>query len=190
MSTAPQHRYSAAEYLAFERESDERHLLVDGQIVAVAGGSISHAMICDNLLVALAARLRAGPCRAFSSSLRVRIDATGNYTYSDVTIVCGQRQLEGDDTLLNPRILIEVLSPSTERLDRGWKFKNYQLITSFEEYVLVSQDEPRIERFFRQGEIGWLTTVTEGLAAALQFNALECELPLREIYEGVTFGPA
>jgi len=91
---------------------------------------------------------------------------------------------------LNPRLIIEVLSPSTERHDRGWKFKNYQLISSFEEYVLVSQDEPRVERFMRQGEVGWLMTQFAGLNESVRFESVGCELPLAEIYENVVFGPS
>src|SRR5207244_7157990 len=95
-----------------------------------------------------------------------------------------------EDTLLNPRLIVEVLSPSTEVHDRGWKFKNYQLIPSFEEYVLVSQDEPRIERFHRQGEVGWLMTQVTGLDKVVRFEAIACELPLAQIYEKVTFDSA
>ncbi len=157
----------------------------------MSGGSRRHATICDNLLERVKARLRGSVCRPFSASLRVTIKATGNYTYPDLSIVCGKAQLEDreEDTLLNPRVIIEVLSPSTERHDRGWKFKNYQLIPSFEEYVLISQDEPRIERFVRQDDVGWLMTSVTGLDQTLRFDSIECELPLSEIYEDVVFGP-
>jgi Uma2 family endonuclease len=149
-------------------------------------------LICDNLLERTRAALRGGPCQPFSSSLRVKIAATGNYAYPDLSIVCGEQQFEDkrQDTLINPRVIVEVLSPSTERYDRGWKFKNYQLISSFEEYILISQDEPRIERFLRQGDVGWLMTHATGLEGALRFQSVGCELPITEIYEGVVFGPS
>jgi Uma2 family endonuclease len=124
--------------------------------------------------------------------MRVKIEATGNYTYPDLSIVCGEERYEDrrQDTLLNPRLIVEVLSPSTERHDRGWKFKNYQLIQSFEEYVLISQDEPRVERFARQGDGGWLMTQVTGLDRAVYLQSVNCEIPMNEVYEGVVFGPA
>jgi len=189
MSSAPSRRVSSAEYLAFERSAEARHELVDGHVIELSGGSIRHATICDNLLERTRAILRGGPCRPYSASLRVKIMATGNYTYPDLSIVCGELQLEDDrkDTLTNPRLLVEVLSPSTERHDRVWKFRNYQLIQSLEEYVLVSQDEPRIERFLRQGEIGWLMTDVTGLGHSVRFESVNCQLALAEIYESVEF---
>jgi Uma2 family endonuclease len=192
MSTAPTRRATAEEYLAFERQAEARHEFISGQIIAMAGGSRRHAIICDNLLVLAKLKLRGTECQPYSGNLRVGIEATRNYTYPDLSIVCGQVQLQDShkDTVLNPRLLVEVLSPSTERHDRGWKFKNYQLIPSFEEYVLVSQEEPRIERLLRQGDIGWLMTQVEGLEQTVRFQSVGCELPLREIYEGVEFGPA
>ena len=190
MSTAHARRTTAAEYLAFERAAEARHEFVDGQIVAMSGGTEPHATICDNLVERTRARLRGSQCRPYSCSLRVKIEATGNYTYPDLSIVCGERRFEDDrnDTMLNPRLIVGVLSPSTERHDRGWKFKNYQLIPSFEEYVLVSQDEPRIERFLRQGDVGWLMTQVTGLDKTVRFESVGCELPLKEIYEDVEFG--
>jgi Uma2 family endonuclease len=190
MSRIPQQRYTTAEYLSLERTSDVRHEFVDGQIVAMSGGSIWHAIICDNMLVRLTSRLEGSGCKPFSASLRVKIQATGNYTYPDLSIVCGERQMEDgrNDTLLNPKVLVEVLSPSTESHVRGWKFRNYQLIPSFEEFLLVSQDEPRVERFRRQGEVGWLMTHVSGLDQTVRIESIGCELPLREIYKEVVFG--
>ncbi len=191
MSTAPTRRVTAEEYLAFEREAEARHEFIDGQIVAMSGGTERHAIICDNLISIAKSRFRGLPCQPYSASMRVKIQATGNYTYPDLSIVCGERRFDDNrrDTLLNPQLIAEVLSPSTERHDRGWKFKNYQLIPSFEEYVLVSQEEPRVERFLRQGDIGWLMTQVSGLENAVKFESVGCELPLSEIYEGVEFGP-
>jgi Uma2 family endonuclease len=192
MSSALQRRYSPAEYLALERQAAQRSEYIDGAIYAMAGGTARHALICDNLLERIKARLRGSDCRPVSSSLRIKIEATSNYTYPDLSIVCGQWQFEDstNDCLLNPRLIIEVLSPSTERHDRGWKFRNYQLIPSFEEYVLVSQEEPRIERFSRQGDVGWLMTAVSGLESTIRLESVHCDLPLSEIYEDVAFGPS
>ena len=192
MSSAFHRRYTPAEYLAIERAADQRSEFFNGEILAMSGGTASHAIICDNLLERVKNRLRGGSCRPFSSSMRVKIKATGNYVYPDLSIVCGEWIFEDErrDTLLNPRLVVEVLSPSTERHDRGWKFRNYQLIESFEEYLLVSQDEPRIEHFRRQGDVGWLMTTVAGLDATIRLESVNCELPLAEIYEDVVFGPA
>lgn len=191
MSSAFEHRYTAAEYLARERTASVRSELVEGRCVAMAGGTERHAAICDNLLERVKGRLRGSPCRPYSSSLRVKIEATGNYVYPDLSVVCGPRQFEDErrDTLLNPRLIVEVLSPSTERHDRGWKFRNYQLIPSFDEYLLVAQEEPRIERFARQGDVGWLMTTVTGLDAAIRLESIACELSLAEVYEDAVFGP-
>lgn len=190
MSTFPTRRRTAADYLDFERQAPTRHEFVDGEIVEMAGGGLRHATICDNLLVAARARLAGTGCRPYSAALRVKIEATGNYAYPDLSIVCGELRLEDDrqDTLLNPRLIVEVLSPTTERHDRGWKFRNYQLITTFEEYLLVSQDEPRVERFLRQGEVGWLMTQTVGLEQKVRFESVNGEMSLAEIYADVVFG--
>ncbi len=189
MSTVAKRRYTPAEYLALERTSEERHEFYRGEIFAMAGGTERHATICDNLLERVRSRLRGGQCRAYSSSLRVKIEATGLYTYPDLTIVCGERLFEDEreDTLLNPRVIIEVLSASTESYDRGKKFGHYQQVPSLAEYILVAQEEPRIDRFVRQ-EHGWLMVPVAGIEQELEITAAGIRVPLREIYENVTFG--
>jgi Uma2 family endonuclease len=189
MTSASSCRLSAAEYLAFERAAADRHELADGQLLAMASGTVRHATICDNLLERTRSRLRGTSSRPFSAELRVEIEATGNYVYPGLSIVCGEQPFEDgrQDTLINPRLIVEVLSPSTESHDRGWKFRNYQLIASLEEYVLISQDEPRVERFLRQGDVGWLVTLVTGLNQRIRLESVGCELPLVEIYEEVTF---
>jgi len=190
MTRATATHYSAAEYLRLERQSQDKHELINGHIVQMSGGTRRHAVICDNLLIRISPRLRGTTCRAYSAALRLTIKATGNYTYPDLSIVCGEAEMEDreEDTLVNPRLIIEVLSPSTERHDRGWKFRNYQLIPSFEEYVLISQEEPRVERFVRQGDVGWLMTAVTGLEQTVRFSSVNLELPLAEIYEEVVLG--
>lgn len=189
MSSVPTRRYSPAEYLALERSSHERHEYFRGEIFAMAGGSVRHALICDNLLERTRARLRGGPCSSFSASMRVKIQSVGLYTYPDLSIVCGEWVFEDEqrDTLLNPTIIVEVLSPSTESYDRGRKFTSYREMPSLGEYVLVAQEEPRIERFVRQ-EHGWLLLPIVGIDQELELGAANITIPLSEIYENVTFG--
>jgi Uma2 family endonuclease len=189
VSSVPNQHCSATEYLAFERDAESRHEFIEGNIVEMQGGTARHALICDNLVALTKSRLRGSDCRPYSAALRIKIESTGNYTYPDLSIVCGGERFEDqkEDTLLNPRLIVEVLSPSTERHDRGWKFRNYQLISSFEEYIMVSQEEPRIERFLRQGEVGWLMTQVAGLGQTVRFESIGCEFSLFDIYEGVQF---
>jgi Uma2 family endonuclease len=152
------HRYSYAEYLAYEQDSGLKHEYEDGQILAMAGGSRRHNALASRISAALE-QARGSECIAFQSDQKVRVLATGKATYPDATMVCGP--IEGDPadplgvTITNPTILIEVLSPSTEQEDRGNKWQHYQLIPSLQEYVLVSQSEPRVERYRRLDSGAW-----------------------------------
>jgi Uma2 family endonuclease len=180
-------RYTYAEYLTFERDSALKHEWVDGAILGMAGGSRRHNALALRVGAALEAGRRAG-CVAFQSDQRVRILATGRSTYPDLSAVCGPIEGDPEDpsgaTITNPRLLIEVLSPSTEADDRGAKWLAYQLVPSLMEYVLVSQAEPRIERFLRLPGGGWAyTDVTEGVltlecGAVLDLARLYAELPV------------
>ena len=144
---------SEDEYLALERKSETKHELINGVIVAMAGASYEHNTTAANLLVALGMRLRGRPCRPLGSDQRIHIPATGLYTYPDVSVVCGKPEFHSKDrdTLLNPRVIIEVLSDSTEAYDRGAKFAHYRGIPSLAEYALAAQDEPMIEFFKNWG---------------------------------------
>ena len=148
MSSAPQHRYTVEEYLAFEAKSERKHEYYDGEIFAMAGASLDHIRIVLNIGTSLGAKFLDQQCEIFASDLRVKTKKN-LYTYPDLVIICETPQLEGKEpqTLLNPRVLIEVLSPSTEHYDRTTKFKHYKTIASLKEYVLVSQLEPRVEVF-------------------------------------------
>jgi len=143
-----------AEYLAFEEASEEKHEYVNGRAYAMAGGSIEHARLASAISAALAVALGRAPCVPFSSDLRVRNDATGRSTYPDVTVVCGkiERAADDDQAVTNPSVIVEVLSDSTEKSDRGEKWSHYQRIASLREYVLVSQSPPKIEVFSRDPE--------------------------------------
>lgn len=189
MAINPQPKMTPAEYLAFERaQTDAKHEYLSGEITAMSGASLVHNLIVTNLVISIGTQMRGRPCNVFSSDMRVKIPATGLYTYPDITALCGAPQLEDDavDTLLNPRVIIEVLSPSTEAYDRGAKFAHYQSIESLQEYVLVAQDKPRIEIFRRQENGVWLYSVAENPEATVSLDAINCELVLAEVYEGVS----
>ena len=140
MSIAPTRRLSPQEYLAQERRADFRSEYLRGEVFAMAGASFEHTLIKDNISGEARSELKNGPCRVLTSDIRVKVDATGLYTYPDVAIVCDEPQFEDDavDTLLNPRVIVEVMSDSTEKYDRGAKFVHYRQVPSLQEYILVS----------------------------------------------------
>ena len=181
-------RYTVSEYLAFERSAHERHEYRNGEILAMTGGSYRHSLILANLIGELRNALKGKPCRALESNLRVRIPRTPLYTYPDASVICGEPQIDPNDdgleTVTNPRVILEVLSPSTEAYDRGEKFTRYRQLESLEEYVLISQDVPRVEVFFRQADGTWLFSAFSGLEARAKLAGLGIEIPLAEIYAG------
>ena len=175
------------EYLAIERQSEIRSEYLDGEMFAMSGSSRRHNLIVTNMVRELSSRLRTRPCEVYSNDMRVHIPATGLYTYPDVVVACGEPRLEDGhfDTLLNPILVVEVLSPATEAYDRGKKFEHYRTIDSLSEYVLVAQDEPRVEHYLRQEDNRWLLTAVAGLEASLALPCIQCELSLAEIYHKV-----
>lgn len=180
-------RLTEDEYLEHERQSEAKHELVHGVIVAMAGASPRHNAIAGNLIFALKLRLRGRGCLVLPSDQRVHVEATGLFTYPDVTVVCDRPRFhpKDADTLVNPKVLVEILSPSTEAYDRGAKFAHYQGIGSLEEYVLVTQASTRVEHYRRLESGQWLLTVREGDDAVLELPGLGCEIPLAEIYEDI-----
>lgn len=172
------------EYLRAERRSETKHEWRNGKIMAMAGGSPKHNVIAGNVLAALKAALRGRRCLVLPSDQRVHVVATGLYTYPDVTVTCDRPQFHtvDRDSLTNPRVIVEVLSKATEAYDRGRKFRHYQSIPSFVEYVLVSQTERRVEHFHRLETRQWLLTTVEG-DGVVALPALDCELRLADIYE-------
>lgn len=189
MAAEPQSLISRETYLALERESEERHEYIAGEIFAMAGGTIRHDRIFGNLFTLLSARLLGSGCQVFSSNMRVAIPDLDIYMYPDISVVCGDEAFEDEveDTLLNPIVLIEILSPSTERYDRGRKYHRYQHISTFREDILIEQDAPVIDHCLRQAGGRWLCSTIEGLDASLTIASLNCTLSLREIYERVRF---
>ena len=177
------------EYLAIERAAQERSEYLDGGMVTMTGGSRNHNLIAGNVFGELRQQLKDRSSEVYANDLRVRVSDTGLYTYPDVVVVRGEPRFEDEhfDTLLNPTLIVEVLSPTTESYDRGKKFEHYRALGSLAEYLLVSQDEPRIERFLRQDGGVWLFVEVAGLDAALALPSIGCELRLAEVYRKVRF---
>ncbi|MFL5538851.1 MAG: Uma2 family endonuclease [Longimicrobiaceae bacterium] len=180
-----------AEYLALERSAREKSEYINGRIYAMAGTSRVHNRIVANVIIALGNQMRGRPCEAYVSDMRVKVQHTGMYTYPDVVALCGEAQLEDAelDTLLNPSVIIEVLSPSTESYDRGEKFAHYRRLESLQEYVLVAQVRRRIEHFRREGD-HWVLTEISDADGVLPLSSLGCTLALADIYERVEFPAA
>lgn len=185
MSAEPIRLLTPEEYLAIERAAETKSEYLDGQMFAMAGASRDHVLITGNLGSLLRDQLRPRGCRTYTSDLRVAVGATGLYTYPDVVVVCGEERFEDAevDTLLNPTLLVEVLSPSTESYDRGRKFDHYRALESLREYVLVSQSEAKVERYTRQEDGTWNYAVAEGLGSVLQLPGAGCELRLADVYD-------
>ncbi len=184
MAAQPQNRLTPEEYLEIERAAEFRHEYYNGQMFLMPGGSFKHAVIIANLTAQLHFALKHRPCLVANSDLRARTAESGLYTYPDVSVVCGEPKFADGrtDTLVNPSLIIEVLSPSTERKDRGFKFAQYRAIESLQEYALVSQDEPRVEVFRRQEGGHWLLTEFLGLESQARFESVDISIPLAEIY--------
>jgi Uma2 family endonuclease len=161
---------------------------LDGEIFAMSGASEAHILITGNIARHLGNQFEGGPCRVYASEMKVRVRPTGLYTYPDVVVVCGSRQFADDhrDTLLNPTVIFEVLSPSTEAYDRGEKFAHYWRLESLTDYVLVAQDHIRVEHFTRQSD-GWFVTAAGALDEVLRLDSIESALSLSAIYANVEF---
>jgi len=192
--------FTEEEYLAIERASEERHEYVDGRIFAMAGESYQHGEICVNLTGKLHLQLSGKSCRVRAQNTKVRSGPEpkapqppeGFYSYPDVLVVCGERKFHDiyRDVLLNPNVIIEVLSKSTEAFDRGEKFIRYRTwLPTLTDYILVSQDKPMIEHYRRQSDGEWVLSTLEGLDAALNIESIGCSLKLSDVYDGVQFLP-
>lgn len=182
-------RLSETEFLQIERRAETRSEFFDGEIFAMAGGTRVHSLIAANLTRELGNRLKGRPCLTYNADLRVKVEATGLLSYPDVSVVCGPQQFldAEEDTLLNPTLIVEVLSDSTEAYDRGKKFAHDRLIPSLRHYLLVSQKEPRLELLSRAGDDEWRWREASGLEALIDLPALEISIALSEIFANVTF---
>ena len=173
------------EYLQRDRQADFKSEFYRGEMFAMAYASAKHNLIVSNAIVSLGSQLKQRPCRVYPSDLRVQVQATGLFTYPDLSIVCGEPQFEHGqgDVLVNPDVVVEVLSESTEAYDRGKKFEHYRQIPSLKQYVLIAQDRHSVEVFTRTGEDEW--TLRAEQSASVELASIECNLPLAEVYDKV-----
>ncbi len=179
--------YSKEEYLKMEAAADYKSEYYNGEIFAMSGGSLNHSKICFNLNRRVGEAIDNKDCHGFESNMKLAIAKVNSYVYPDLMVVCGDVELAENtsDVITNPVLIIEVLSPSTESFDRGLKFEYYRTIPSLKEYVIISQDKPKTESFFKQTDTIWQYTVTEGLNKTLVFQSLDYEIALQEIYHKI-----
>ena len=185
----PVKRLTEAEYLDLERKLDFKNEFFGGEMFALSGGTPLHSQIATNLAREFGNKLKGRDCIPYNPDLRLKVELAGLFTYPDLSVVCGPLQFAPgtDDTVVNPTLIIEVLSDLTEAYDRGKKFENYRLLPSLREYLLVSQKEPRIEQFVRQDNEQWLLRDAAGLEATLTLPSLEIKISLAEVFAGVEF---
>lgn len=190
MSSQLKHRYTLEEYFALELASEEKYEYWDGEVFCMSGGSPSHEMIVGNLIAYLRPQLRGRNCYVFPSNLRVKVPKYPPYRYPDLTALCGKPEYEaigGVDSLTNPTLIVEILSPSTEAFDRGDKFTYYKSIPSFREYLLIAQHRPHITHYVKQADGSWSYEEINDLTATLRLMSLDSEMLLSELYEDVSF---
>ena len=189
ISAIPKRKLTAAEYLEIERTAEFRRKFFDGEMFAMAGASYQHNIVKDSLVFELRLRLLGSSCRTSSSDQRVRIDASGLYVYPDIVIVCGEPEFAPQDplSLINPRIIIEVLSNSTQPFDRESKFHHYMKLPSVEEYILVLDYEPLISRYVRQADGMWGLRMFHSLEETFSLATIPAEIPMADLYRDVTF---
>ena len=189
MSTVRKTRLSPQEYLALERQALNKSEYYNGEVFAFAGASVPHSVIVANVISLFHGQLKDSSCTVYPSDLRVKVSETGLYTYPDVTVVCGEAELEDAhlDTLLNPTVVVEVLSPSTESNDRVVKFAHYRRLASVKEYILIAQDSVRLEQYVRQSDGRWLLSEYADFDVTAEIQSIGCELPMSEVYDTVVF---
>jgi len=182
---------SPEEYLRRERQAEYKSEYLNGEIFAMSGASREHNLITTNIGAELNRQLRGKPCEAYISDMRVKVRQNGLYTYPDVVVVCDEPEFEDQevDTLLNPTVLIEVLSRSTERYDRIAKTSYYRTIDSLTEHLLVAQEEIRLEQYVKQADGQWLLSEYLTLDAVVDLPSIECTLKLSDVYDRITFEP-
>ncbi len=180
-------KITETQYLAMERASETKSEYFDGEVFAMAGTSRRHGILAGNAFAALHPQVRQQRCDIFQNDMRVKVAATGLYTYPDVVVACGGGQYEDTDvdTLLNPTIIIEVLSKSTMAYDRGEKFQQYRKLPSLGDYILVSQDRRLIEHYSRQPDGRWLLSEYSELSDVIELPSIGCHLALRDVYDQV-----
>lgn len=189
MSALPKQFYTPEEYLDRERGAEYKSEYFAGEIVAMAGAKRTHCLISGSITASLGTQLRQAPCEVYAGDMKVQADKARQFSYPDVVVVCGEPQFrdDQDDVLQNPVIIVEVLSPSTEAYDRGEKFLRYRQLDSLQEYLLVTQNEQRVEQFTKQSDGSWrMTETTEG---SLTLESVGCTLSFDDIYNKVASKP-
>ncbi len=189
MSAIPKTKLTPEEYLEVERKAEYKSEYFDGEIFAMAGAKRNHNKIVGNLTGLVWQHLKGKDCEFYPNDMRVFVPKTGLYTYPDLVVVCGEPKFQDKvfDTLLNPTLLVEVISESTESYDRGKKFQHYRSIESLQEYVLVLQDEAGIEKYIKQGDGFWVLSEAFGLDAKIKLDSIDCEIALSEVFDKVNF---
>jgi Uma2 family endonuclease len=190
MAANPERRYTLEEYFELERTSEERFEYWNGEVFCMSGVSPEHDQIESNMNFYLRMKLSGRSRRVFLANMRIKVPSAPPYRYADLSALCGEPKFEdigGVGALTNPSLIVEILSPSTEAYDRGDKFTRYKSISSFSEYLLVAQHRPHVTHLYKQPDGTWIHTEANDLAATLELVSLGCELPLSEIYRGVSF---
>jgi Uma2 family endonuclease len=187
MASNPRKIVAPHVYLERERAATYKSEYINGEMYAMAGASEAHNLITINAVTALHGQLRKCGCRIYANDMRVKIPATLLYTYPDIVMVCGQRQFDDahKDTLTNPLVLMEVLSPSTEAYDRGEKFAHYRRAEGLQEYILMAQDKMRVEQYVRQPDESWNLRIIEEATSELVLDSVEARVLLSDLYDGV-----
>jgi len=190
MTAVPKKKYTLEEYLELDRTSEERYEYFDGEVFAMAGGSPNQARISGNACSTLQSKLRGGRCEAFNSEMRIKVPKALPYRYPDASVVCGEPvfdEINGQQMLVNPILIVEVLSPSTAAYDLVEKFAAYQSIDAFQEYLLISQDRPLVIQHVKQSKRRWLRIEIEGMESEVKLESVNATLTLSELYERVDF---
>ena len=190
MSAQPKPKYSLEEYLELDKNSEERWEFWDGEIFNLSGVSRNHGLVEMNISIFLGARLMAKGCQLLPANIRIKVPSMPPYRYGDLSALCGQAQFEkigGVDALINPSLIIEVLSDSTEAYDRGDKFTHYKSIPSFTEYLLIAQHRPHVSQFIKQSDSSWIYREFNSLADSIKLETMQSDLTLKEIYQNISF---
>jgi Uma2 family endonuclease len=189
MASKPKQRFTPEEYLAMERAALYKSEYLDGEIFAMAGASEQHILIEANIIGQLNNQLSGRPCRVYTSNMKIDLSKHGLYGYPDAVVVCGETLFSDKykDNLINPVVIVEVLSASTEAYDRGENFIRYRKLKTFKEYLLIAQDTPHVEHYVRQPNHRWTLSEADGLRGSIYLPAIKCTLKLSKLYDKVKF---
>jgi Uma2 family endonuclease len=190
MSLKRKQKYTEEEYLEIDRNTPYKNEFINGEIFAMVGASVSHNLISGNVFASLHNQLNEKDCLVFQNDMRVLPVRDGDYYYPDIVVVCGDAKFKEDedlDTLLNPILIVEVLSKSTQNFDRGDKFENYRKNDSLNEYILISQDKVHIVQIIKQPDKKWLLSEVNNINEIIRFQSINCEIQIKDIYNKVKF---